>query len=252
VLRECELGNEVELADAVADQGPDQEPPLEWFEPPTAVLELVPEPLLEPPPPLRAVSEYEQVFEPMVGLEVELVADDETEVSEVAEPAEEAGLSAVAERPEVVMPDPPELDEFVAAPLYLPRRPSMQQRVRGLRERALSLLGRSSAGGRRVPDHLKREAYLADWRDDATRARGGTLEWSDPLTPEWSLTVQPARAGWLRVDGRYAGLAPAEISIVGPAGKRVLVELMRDGVAVATTELKLDPLMAKIWEPQED
>ena len=63
--------------------------------------------------------------------------------------------------------------------------------------------------------------------------------------------MHPAKPGWLRVDGRYAGPAPAEISILGRSGKRVRVELMRDGVAVAMTELKLHPLMDKTWEPEE-
>jgi len=140
------------------------------------------------------------------------------------------------------------------ASLSLAARPFLRKRLRALRKGALDLLAKvtARARGRRDRDHFMPEAYLAEWRLDAARAGRAAQPCPDRRTPEWTLDVQSAKPGWLRVDGRYAGAVPAEISVPGRQGKRVLVELMRDGAAVANTELQLHPLMNTIWQPQED
>jgi len=278
-LRECEHPSEPApakpgLQDQLPDEGRDEVPALEWFRPATKVLELVPEPPADPPTPLRAVRDpdplptpapedatpdpVEATPNPVEATPDALEAQPDPAVDVVAAAAadlDEVELETDARPapPEVVVPDPQEFDEFVAAPRKHAPRPSARRRLHELGTAVTSLVGKftARARGRRVPDHLMREAYLADWRGDAARSSSGDQDWSDPITPEWTLTVQPVTPGWLRVDGRYAGPAPAEISILGRSGKRVLVELMRDGVAVATTELKLHPLMDKTWEPQE-
>ncbi len=284
-LRQCEQVIEAVAADPAAEG-----PVPEWFEPATTVLELVPEPLPERLAPLRAVSEPaprpefasaqhnrivawpraaqgEAEDVEVEHLEIEPLAVEETDVvgMEVERPPDEAVAPAMDlgdvgsdadERLgplQVVMPEASETGEFEAVAVKRRPRSTVRGRLRALSARGRDLVAKltTRVGSRRIPDHLMREAYLADWRGDAARSMSGTQEWTDPITPEWTLAVQPSAPGWLRIDGRYAGPAPAEIAILGRSGKRVLVELMRDGVAVATTELKLHPLMAKTWEPQE-
>ncbi len=208
--------------------------PIEWFEAATTVLELVPESLSEPPP-LRVVREPGE----QPDLLPQRCAGDEdgADLAEIA-PADET--IEVADR--VEPPRPP-----------THHRPPARRGLSRLGQKIRDLRGKLPLGPAigRTPDYLMREEYLAGWREDAARSRGAGDKWSDPITPEWSLTVEAVNPGWLRVDGRYAGPAPAEIAIVGRAGQRVLVELMRDGVAVATKDVQLHPLMDKTWQPQE-
>ena len=265
VLQQCEPSNEGERVAA----RPAEEVAPEWLGPASAVLELVAEPLPQAPPPLGPVRERQGLHEPVSSLptaegvnldkrefRAESLADEPSaSTSRAADPEDiERAPGGRVEPREVVLPDAHEFEELVAAPMNLPVRRSVGRGLRGLGVGILKVLGMlvARARGRRISAHFMREACLADWRSNAARSNSALPEWPGSITPEWSFTVTPAKPGWLRVDGRYAGPAPAEISISGPAGKRVLVELMRDGVAVAETELKLHPLMETTWEPQED
>ena len=271
-LRQSGLPDAMETVEPVVNDeaaATHPEPLLEWFESPTTVLELVPEPPSTPPAPLRAVRVEAPRPEPVKMRAVPMPQEAEPEVAEPVTPDAEAtdvvsstpevtgvergGAEDRAEPADVILPEPLEQSQDAAVTTDTPASRPLKRRLGGWAQGVRGLLWRlvPRVGGRRVPDHLMREAYLADWRGDAARSGGSTEEWSDPITPEWALAVLPTTPGWLRVDGRYAGPAPAEISIPGRSGKRVRVELMRDGVAVATTELKLHPLMDKTWEPNE-
>lgn len=215
-----------------------EEPRLEWFTPAKRTFEIVAEPVPESMAPLRAVGESELE----IAAEVDVRADPDT----VAEPDFVSASTTVAPPAVLETPD----DHVAALPPGYSLRPSLGQRMLGMGRRLRDLVaGLVGRGGRRTPDHLMREAYLEDWRGDAAQSVEIQGDWSDPITPEWSLNVEPAVPGWLRVDGRYAGPAPAEITIPGRPGARVLVELMRDGAIVDSTELRLHPLMDKTWAP---
>ncbi|NKB88258.1 MAG: protein kinase [Acidobacteria bacterium] len=205
------------------------EPVLQWFRPGHQVFEIKPQPPLEeadaPRPALTSVPDPDPV-------------EPEPEPEPLRLPVSDVSTDTPEPRP-VTMPDPMSSAEALAAPTS----PRMRDRI----GRFLSYLrGRSPE---RVPAHMMREAYLAEWRGNAEQSTLDEQEWGERVVPQWDFSVQVERAGWLRVDGRYAGPAPAEVTVAGRAGDEVLVELMRDGAVVDSTSLKLHPMMDKTWRP---
>jgi serine/threonine-protein kinase len=203
-------------------------------------LDALPTPL--PVDPDAVLPEIDLPAAPPVDPPIDTVElADPIDTIDLADPIVSAPFESAAE-PEVAAP--------TAAML---RGPGIMQRMRVRLAGALAGLGARVAGRTgTASDHRMREDYLADWRarTPSPGVRQAPLE--DPVVPEWRFRVEPAEPAWLRIDGRYAGPAPAEVTIRGRAGADVRIEVMRDGACIAAREVRLHPLMEKVWDLRAD
>ena len=245
---------------------------IEWFEDDAPVFELVAEPVPAEPEPLREVPDFEAEDDAAEGFRGGDTEPREAVATERDAPLEatEPGAALEPAKPDVALDaaEPRTRPEPTPAPNPVVESPEIADLPPGLRggrrgglwsnlRRSLSRWGgtvsnRVGTGLGRAPDHMMREAYLADWRARTPVGQAVAAEADDPVAPEWSLRVETDEPAWLRVEGRYAGPAPADITIQGRAGQEVRVEVMRDGACVAEQEVKLHPLMPKVWAPETE
>ncbi len=155
-----------------------------------------------------------------------------------------ARRQARAELAPVVLPDPEQIDEH-RGNRGDGRESSLSRLLTKLRQLAARPRARHASGS------IVHEAYLTDWRAGVGRDRADTALFDDTsMEPSWRLKIESDRPGaiiW--VNGRFYGKVPTDIEISGRAGESVALEMRWRGGGVARTDLKLHPLMPKVWKP---
>ena len=155
-----------------------------------------------------------------------------------------ARRQARAELAPVVLPDPEQIDEH-RGNQGDGRQSSLSRLLTKLRQLAAHPRARHASGS------IVHEAYLTDWRAGVGRDRADTALFDDTsMAPSWRLKIESDRPGaiiW--VNGRFYGKVPTDIEISGRAGESVALEMRWRGGGVARTDLKLHPLMPKVWKP---